>query len=1047
MVSLHGIWWQARFHLWGERAAIEDSTVSRAGAVKKPGSRSRPLRHPTALSAQELHAHVGEISPDGLLASIADESSIDLWLPCVDGVPLPSVGFDRQSGADNATLRGVRAATLAFSAADTIDLLVSLPHRWLQTSSDSVRYWRRLAELVMSLLARQQFVPDIEQTAEEGFSARWRVFVLSRQELAWLERYAAAMPPVCRAVVTEHGEKLEPARIVDEFLVQAADAVIRRILAHDSFFEQIHGRAAKEGSRELRWLSGLVGEQPALGGGAEENAALADEVRSWIGQLEDEAGDLPSELSFTLIEPEESAEDSAGTQPLPAAGAPWCVRFGLRSREGGRILDVSTVWARGEDKPTILGRHLVNRREHLMAELRRASEVFPVLTAALASAAPTGVQLTTNEAHTFLHEWSPLLRGQGFGVTLPAWAEGREHRLGLELVVRPQGPEPGNAEVGIASFGLSSMLEFDWQVAIGGEPLAQEEFERIASETTPLVKVRGSWLDVDHQAAQKALDFMRNQPGGRMTLVEAIHLGSGAGDLDAGLPIVTLKGTSWIEQFLADAADTQIDVLEQPPEFRGTLRPYQRAALNWLAFLDSLGIGACLADDMGLGKTIELIALLLHERRGKQAVGPTLLFAPMSVVGNWEREIQRFAPTLRVLVHHGPDRLCGTAFTEAAERHDVVITTFGLAQRDLKDLRRVDWHRIALDEAQKIKNPSASQTIAIRSLRSKRRAALTGTPIENHLSELWSIMEMLNPGVLGSAAAFRKRFAIPIEKLGDQQRAGQLRRMIRPFVLRRLKSDPKIACDLPEKMEMRVYCNLTPEQATHYERTVNALLSEVDTASGIRRRGMILATLTRLKQVCNHPTHLLRDGGPLDRRSGKCERLVEMLEEVLAEGDEALVFTQFREMGTLLVRLLTTRLRIEIPFLHGGTTAKERNRMILDFQDPDSGVRVFLLSLKAGGFGLNLTKANHVFHFDRWWNPAVENQATDRVHRIGQTRRVQVHKFVCIGTIEDRIDQVLSEKAALADRIVGGGDDWLTGLSVAELRDYFTLSREAIAEI
>jgi non-specific serine/threonine protein kinase len=751
-------------------------------------------------------------------------------------------------------------------------------------------------------------------------------------------------------------------------------------------------------------------------------------------------------LSFILNEPEELAQEDGSTPPVLEADVSWCVRFGLRTRSGGQLLDISTVWAQGEDQPTVLGRHLVNRRQHLMAELKRAADVFPVLTTALASAAPTQVELTTNQAHSFLHEWAPLLRGQGFGVTLPAWAEHREHRLGLELVVRPQQPSPAGAEVGIASFGLSSMLEFDWQVAIGGQPLATDEFERIASQTTPLVKVRGIWVDLDRQAAEKALRFLRKQPGGTMTLAEAIRFGSGAGDLDAGLPIVALKGTSWIERFLSDAADARIETLDQPPEFRGTLRPYQRTGLNWLAFLDSLGIGACLADDMGLGKTIELIALLLHERRGDSVVGPTLLFAPMSVVGNWEREIQRFGPTLRVLVHHGPDRLSGTAFTDAARQHDVVITTFGLAQRDLKDLRRVQWHRIALDEAQKIKNPSANQTIAIRSLPSKHRAALTGTPIENHLSELWSIMEMLNPGILGSAASFRKHFAIPIEKLGDQQRAAQLRRMIRPFILRRLKSDPDIACDLPEKMEMRVYCNLTPEQASHYERTVNALLAEVDSTSGIRRRGMILATLTRLKQVCNHPAHLLRDSGPLDGRSGKCERLVEMLEEVLAEGDEALVFTQYREMGALLVRLLTTRLRIEVPFLHGGTPAKERNRMVIDFQDPNSTVRVFLLSLRAGGFGLNLTKANHVFHFDRWWNPAVENQATDRVHRIGQTRRVQVHKFVCIGTIEDRIDQVLSEKAALADQIVGSGDQWLTGLSSNELRDYLTLSRDAIAE-
>jgi SNF2 family DNA or RNA helicase len=468
--------------------------------------------------------------------------------------------------------------------------------------------------------------------------------------------------------------------------------------------------------------------------------------------------------------------------------------------------------------------------------------------------------------------------------------------------------------------------------------------------------------------------------------------------------------------------------------------------LHWLAFLDRLGIGACLADDMGLGKTIQLIALLLHERRLGSSPGPTLLFAPMSVVGNWQREIERFGKSLKVLVHHGPLRLGGDAFRTAATAHDVVITTYGLAAREFNDFSCVGWHRIALDEAQKIKNPSANQTIALRQLTGTRRIALTGTPVENHLSELWSIMEMLNPGLLGSAAAFRSRFAVPIEKMGDQQRVDQLRRLIHPFVLRRLKSDPKVLQDLPEKMEMRVFCNLTPEQARLYEQTVAKLMDQVDVATGIRRRGLILATLTHLKQICNHPAHFLGDGSSLEDRSGKCERIVEMLEEVLEEGDAALVFTQYREMGDLLHKMIAKRLHIELPFLHGGTSMKKRNEMIDKFQDPASSYRVFLLSLRAGGFGLNLTKANHVFHFDRWWNPAVEEQATDRAHRIGQTRRVQVHKFVCIGTVEERIDKLLSEKSALADRIVGSGDDWITGLSTVELRDYLALSADAVSE-
>ncbi|MBN2562763.1 MAG: DEAD/DEAH box helicase [Phycisphaerae bacterium] len=1112
MLALHGIWWRSRFHVWREQYAVSDSSAPCVSAPEAADDDTRAIDHPAALPAAELHAIVGDISPDGLLASIADESSIVLWLPCENGVPLPSTcgatGAAVAARARHLCYKRVKVPTLAFSAADTIDLLLSLAGPWLRTYSDSLRYWRRLATLMVSLLAAQQFVPDVEALADGAYAARWRVFLRSRRELAWLERYAAAMPPVCRAVVEEedvsqhgvtraqaHGPSaspVEPAQIVDSFLLESADAVIRRNLSNDPFFGQIHRRAAAEGSWELRWLSGLVGETQTIRASAEDDAAFVARVRSWIGRLEEDEKDRPPALSFTLIEPDDAAE---------VAGARWHVRFDLHSGDEGRPLDISRVWAEGLNAPTILGRHLVNRREQLLAELARAADVFPALKRTPASGAPVGVALTTSEAHMFLHEWAPMLRAQGYGVTLPAWTNRDDRRLGIELFVRPtagtRGPaDDDTGDVGIGSLGLSSMLAFDWRVAVGDEQVSLHEFERITAENTPLVKIHGHWVDIDNAAAQQALAFVRDQPRGQITLAEAVRLASGAEDLDTGLPIVGLRGTSWIERLLSDVADARIEALGQPPAFHGELRPYQQSGLDWLAFLDRLGIGACLADDMGLGKTIELIALLLHERREEprasaqtavtqnnnnndngeeprasaqtastpnnnrgndeparaeerspsSPIGPTLLFAPMSVVGNWEREIQRFAPSLRVMVHHGSERVAGAAFAHAASKHDVVITTYGLAQRDLGSLRRVQWHRVALDEAQKIKNPSANQTLAIRSLRSGHRVALTGTPVENHLSELWSIMETLNPGLLGPAAGFRKRFAIPIEKLGDRERAAQLRRMIRPFVLRRLKSDPNVACDLPEKMEMRVYCNLTPEQAAHYERMVNALLDEVDSASGIRRRGLILATLTKLKQVCNHPSHLLRDSGPLDRRSGKCERLVEMLEEVLEEGDAALVFTQFREMGDLLVRLLTDRLRIRLPFLHGGTSAKERNRMIVDFQDPSSQNRVFLLSLKAGGFGLNLTKANHVFHFDRWWNPAVEDQATDRAHRIGQIRRVQVHKFVCIGTIEDRIDQLLAEKAALANQIIGSGDDWLTGLSTRELRDYLRLSGEAVAE-
>ncbi|MEX1171031.1 MAG: DEAD/DEAH box helicase, partial [Chloroflexota bacterium] len=423
----------------------------------------------------------------------------------------------------------------------------------------------------------------------------------------------------------------------------------------------------------------------------------------------------------------------------------------------------------------------------------------------------------------------------------------------------------------------------------------------------------------------------------------------------------------------------------------------------------------------------------------------TLVVCPMSVVENWRREAERFAPGLAVHVHHGGDRLGGEDLGVAAAGADLVITTYGLVARDIETLSAISWGRLVLDEAQNIKNSAARQAQAVRRIRAPRRIALTGTPVENRLAELWSIMEVLNPGLLGSANAFRQRFAVPIERYGDDDAAGRLRRATAPFILRRLKSDRSIIADLPDKLEMTVYCSLTREQATLYQAVVDEMMERVASSEGIERRGLILATMLRLKQVCNHPAQMLADGSPLAGRSGKLERVEEILEEVLAEGDRALLFTQFAAFGTLLRMHLRDRFGREVLYLHGGTRRADRDAMVAQFQG-EGGPSIMILSLKAGGTGLNLTAANHVIHVDRWWNPAVEDQASDRAYRIGQRRNVQVRKLVCAGTLEERIAALLEAKRALAERVVGTGETWLTELSTAELRDLVALSADAVAE-
>jgi SNF2 family DNA or RNA helicase len=536
---------------------------------------------------------------------------------------------------------------------------------------------------------------------------------------------------------------------------------------------------------------------------------------------------------------------------------------------------------------------------------------------------------------------------------------------------------------------------------------------------------------------------------------------NGAERKQDALPLEAVDVDGWLRGVLEQLRTQKLLAeLPEPPGFVGELRPYQRRGLGWLVYLRRLGLGACLADDMGLGKTVQAIAMLLHERAADQQAAdqqagaeqageaerrPALLVCPTSVVANWRREVERFAPGLRVLVHHGGSRYEGEAFLAALAAHDIVITSYGTARRDAEVLQTVEWSDLILDEAQNIKNPGAKQSQAVRRFKARNRVALTGTPVENHLTELWSVLEFLNPGYLGGHEQFRQQFTVPIERYNDDEQAAELRRLVQPFLLRRLKSDPTIISDLPEKNEMVVYCSLTQEQAALYEKTVQDALDMLDRADGIQRRGLVLSLLTKLKQVCNHPAHYLKQAEPLAGRSGKLQRLTEMLEEALSVGDHALIFTQFVEMGTLLQRHLRDCLNTEVLFLHGGTPAAQRDQMVQEFQSED-GPAIFVLSLRAGGSGLNLTRANHVFHFDRWWNPAVENQATDRAFRIGQRRNVQVHKFVVAGTLEERINDIIESKQALAESIVGSGENWLTELGTEELRDLLALRTETLDE-
>ncbi|MEY4511098.1 MAG: hypothetical protein RLZZ450_3220 [Pseudomonadota bacterium] len=680
----------------------------------------------------------------------------------------------------------------------------------------------------------------------------------------------------------------------------------------------------------------------------------------------------------------------------------------------------------------------------MLLALGRAARLYPPIEQALREREPALIRLDPSEAFRFLDEGAPRLAEAGFGIMVPAelTASG-QRRLRLRMRVGG-GAHVAGVVAGKSPLSMEQLLEVDWQAAIGDHALTKRELAALAAQKAPLVRFRGEWVAIDARelaAIQRQLALGPSQ----ITMREAVQAAL-SGETQQGTLPATVTATGAFSTLLEQVRDAAQGERTAPATLQATLRPYQQRGLSWLSTMGSLGLGACLADDMGLGKTVQTLSFLLWRAEAVPSdTRPTLLIAPTSVVGNWEREAARFAPSLRVVPHFGAERAQRPADL-AREPRALVMTTYGLLRRDAALLATVDWAVVVLDEAQNIKNAASSTARAARALCATQRFALTGTPVENRLAELWSILEFLNPGLLGALSTFRRDFAVPVERYNDEAASQRLRRLVGPFLLRRLKSDPAVIQDLPAKNEAKVFCTLTREQATLYQAVVDEELRRIGESEGIERRGRVLALLTYLKQICNHPAHYLADQSPLGGRSGKLSRITEMLEEAMAAGDKALVFTQYREMGERLRAHLSEQLGVVVAFLHGGTRKRERDEVVQRFQEDPRGPRIFVLSLKAGGTGLNLTAASHVFHFDRWWNPAVEDQATDRAYRIGQKRAVQVHKLICSGTVEDKVDHLLEQKRQLASQVVGSGEQWITELGTDDLRDLFALSGHAVLD-